>query len=63
MIAESFIEYEREVAVTVVRDLQGNCYSYPVVDTIQENNICNVVLAPAQISEAVAEAIPNLFSS
>lgn len=51
LYAERFLPFQKELAVMVVRDNDGNIYNYPVVETIQRNNICVEVLAPAQISE------------
>jgi 5-(carboxyamino)imidazole ribonucleotide synthase len=50
-MAERFINFKRELAVMVARSLSGEIAVYPVVETIQENHICKVVLAPADISE------------
>src|SRR5690606_7044849 len=43
VLAEKAINFEREVAVTVARNPQGKMATYPVCDTIQENNMCNMV--------------------
>ncbi|MCX8054998.1 MAG: 5-(carboxyamino)imidazole ribonucleotide synthase [Ignavibacteria bacterium] len=51
LMAERFINFKRELAVMVARSLSGEIAVYPVVETIQENHICKVVLAPADISE------------
>lgn len=50
LYAESFVEFEKELAVMVVRT-RFETKVYPVVETIQENHICKLVLAPAQISQ------------
>ena len=36
--------------------------SYPVVETVQQNNICHLVMAPAQITDEAAEAACQLAS-
>lgn len=46
--AESFVDFEKELAVMVVRT-KRETKVYPVVETVQENHICKLVLAPAQI--------------
>jgi 5-(carboxyamino)imidazole ribonucleotide synthase len=55
--AEAFVEFERELAVIVVRGRDGAIVSYPVVETRQDPrlHICREVLAPAAVSVAVAE--------
>lgn len=50
LYVEGFVEFEKELSVIAARDEQGNIKTYPVVETIHENNILQVVLAPAPIS-------------
>ncbi len=50
LMAERFVDFKRELAVMVARSLSGEIAVYPVVETIQENHICKVVLAPADIT-------------
>jgi 5-(carboxyamino)imidazole ribonucleotide synthase len=52
LYAEEFIPFDKELAVMIARNHKGKIEAYPVVETIQKNNICHYVLAPAQISEA-----------
>ncbi len=52
--AEGFVNFEKELAVMVVRT-QKEVKTYPVVETIQENHICKLVLAPAGIPKKTAE--------
>nr|WP_245690925.1 5-(carboxyamino)imidazole ribonucleotide synthase [Sinosporangium album] len=47
LIAESFVPFERELAVLVARSPHGQGVSYPVVETVQRDGICVEVLAPA----------------
>ncbi|MCK9410545.1 MAG: 5-(carboxyamino)imidazole ribonucleotide synthase [Bacteriovoracaceae bacterium] len=53
LMAESFVTFTMELAVMVVRT-SHEIKTYPVVETIQKNHICHTVIAPAQISKAVA---------
>lgn len=56
---ETFIEFEKELAVMVARDQQGNIACYPVVEMLfdDKTNICDIVAAPAAISpEITAQA-------
>lgn len=57
ILAEKFIPFEKEVAVTVARNSKGEMMAYPVVDTIQKNNICTHVIAPANISQEVENKV------
>jgi phosphoribosylaminoimidazole carboxylase len=53
--AEKFVPYKKELAVMVAKSLSGELISYPCVETIQENNICHMVIAPAQIDGLLAQ--------
>jgi 5-(carboxyamino)imidazole ribonucleotide synthase len=57
LYAEAFVEFERELASLVVRSPHGQTAQYPVVETIQDPalHICREVLAPAEISEDIAQ--------
>eukprot|EP01038_Epipyxis_sp_PR26KG_P004196 gene4196-5967_t len=50
LYAEKWIPFIKELAIMVVRSKNGIVQSYPVVETIQKDNICHLVIAPAQIS-------------
>ena len=50
LYAEKWANFVKELAVMVVQTQCGNTQCYPVVETIQKNNICHIVIAPAQIS-------------
>jgi phosphoribosylaminoimidazole carboxylase len=50
LYAEGWCPFEKELAVIVARSASGQMADYPVVETIQRDDICHVVLAPAQIS-------------
>jgi phosphoribosylaminoimidazole carboxylase PurK protein len=58
--AEAFVDFKKELAVMVVRGLNGDIRSYPVVETIQKNNICHEVLAPAEIDSKTIEQASKL---
>jgi|YNPMSStandDraft_1061717.scaffolds.fasta_scaffold00134_33 5-(carboxyamino)imidazole ribonucleotide synthase len=60
LMAERFIDFKRELAVMVARSLNGENAVYPVVETIQENHICKIVIAPAEISDEEKEIAQNL---
>lgn len=52
LYAERFANFTHELAVMVVRSIDGKTYSYPTVETIQKNNICEKVFAPARVPES-----------
>lgn len=52
IMAEEFVPFEKELAIMVVRT-DKEIKTYPVVETIQENHICKIVIAPAEISAKV----------
>lgn len=53
LYAEGLVDFERELAVMIARDMHGNVALYPIVQTIHERNICTEVLVPAPVSGAV----------
>lgn len=56
-LVEAFIPYEKELAVMVARNNQGEMQVYPVAHTMQENHICHFVVVPADISSAIHKEI------
>ncbi len=60
LYAEQWVPFTRELAVVAVRGAQSEIRTYPVVETIHKNNICHMVLAPAQVSEGVQSAARDL---
>jgi 5-(carboxyamino)imidazole ribonucleotide synthase len=57
LLVEEFIPFERELAVMAARSTTGEVVVYPVVETQQENQVCQRVIAPADISESVAREV------
>lgn len=53
LYAERWAPFIKELAVMVVRALDGEVYAYPTVETIHENNICHLVYAPARVADSV----------
>src|SRR5438067_3998967 len=55
LFVEAFSHFDRELAVLVVRGLEGEIAQYPVVETRQDPklHICREVLAPADVSPEV----------
>ena len=54
LYVEKWMSFKKELAVMVAKDIHGNITSYPCVETIQKNNICHQVIAPAQIDGILA---------
>ncbi|MDO8265388.1 MAG: 5-(carboxyamino)imidazole ribonucleotide synthase [Candidatus Saccharibacteria bacterium] len=51
LYAEGYVPFTKELAVMVAKSSKGEVAIYPIVETIQERNICIEVQAPAQISD------------
>src|SRR3989344_5089543 len=50
---EQYVPFVKELAVMVARNPKGEIAAFPVVETIHKDNICDTVIAPAQISKKV----------
>ena len=61
-LVERFVPAEKELAVVVARGLDGDCRCYPVVEMRFRpgENVLDLLLAPAQIAPATAEAAVRL---
>lgn len=60
LYVEKFVPFAKELAVMVARDIKGKIMTYPVVETSQKNNVCDTVIAPAQISKKAWKNANNL---
>lgn len=60
LLAEAFVPFEKELAVMVARSELGEVGAYPVVETVQKNNVCHTVSVPADINERIAQKCRNL---
>lgn len=57
LLAEAFVPFIRELSAQVARTPSGELVSYPVVDSLQTDGVCDLVTAPAQgLSEELAAA-------
>lgn len=59
-IAEAFIDFERELAIIVARSEVGEIVTYPVVETLQTNQVCRRTISPARIDRIVAQKIETI---
>ena len=50
LYAEKWVNFEREIAVMVVRTVNGTVASYPAVETVHKENICLLTFAPLRLS-------------
>lgn len=55
LYAEKWCPFTKELAVMVVRTVEGQVFAYPTVETIHQDNICHLVYAPARISDSLRE--------
>jgi phosphoribosylaminoimidazole carboxylase len=60
LYAEKWVRFVKELAVMVVRTKNGECISYPTVETVHEDNICKLVYAPARVPSGVREQARRL---
>lgn len=59
LMAEEFIDFQKELAIMVVRT-KKEIRTYPVVETIQKNHICHIVIAPSQIQQKLIDNIKEI---
>lgn len=61
-LLEEYIDCEKELAVMVARGLDGSIQVYPVVEMVfdSKTNILDMLLAPARVSPAQAQAAQDL---
>ncbi len=59
-IAEAFILFERELAVIVARSESGDIVIYPVVETLQTNQVCRRTIAPARIDATIGAKVETI---
>lgn len=55
LYAERFIEFSKELAVVIARDMKGKIKVYPAVETVHVNNICHEVFEPAPAKKTILE--------
>lgn len=52
LYAEKWVPFTNEIAVMVVRTVDGELKSYPVAETVHKENICHLVFAPLRSRDA-----------
>ncbi len=63
LIWEERVNYERELAVMVARNLAGEIVTYPVVETYQKHQVCHWVFIPAQLPQNLEKEVKNMAST
>ena len=59
-IAETFIPFERELAVIAARSESGEIAIYPVVETLQTNQVCRRTIAPARVDLTISKKVETI---
>ena len=62
-LLESWVSYERELALICSRDRQGRVRSYHLVETHQSHQVCDWVLAPASVDQSLEAQAYNMAAS
>ena len=60
---EKWISFEKELSIVSSRDSKGIVRSLPIVETYQSKQVCDWVLAPADINHDVDLMVKNIVSS
>ncbi|WP_353291178.1 5-(carboxyamino)imidazole ribonucleotide synthase [Synechococcus sp. M16CYN] len=60
---EAWVHFERELALVVSRDANGRLRSFPLVETYQNSRVCDWVLVPACVEQAVEALAYNMAAS
>ncbi|WP_448182047.1 5-(carboxyamino)imidazole ribonucleotide synthase [Arthrobacter sp. CP30] len=58
LLVEQFVPFSRELSVLVARRPSGEAVTWPVVESIQVDSVCDEVLAPApHLPQGIADAV------
>ncbi len=61
--AEKLINFKKELAMMVAKDVDGNVSSYPLTETMHERNICTATYTTADIGQEIAEKAVKIAES
>ncbi|MFN9957327.1 MAG: ATP-grasp domain-containing protein, partial [bacterium] len=50
-LVEEFVPFTKELAIIAARSVNGEIVIYPAVETLQEEQVCRWVIAPATITK------------
>jgi 5-(carboxyamino)imidazole ribonucleotide synthase len=56
-VVEEFVPFKRELAIMAGRGVTGEIALYPVVESIQKNQVCRWTIAPASLSTQTVQKI------
>lgn len=59
-LVEEFVPFTKELAIIAARSPKGGIVTYPVVETLQKNQVCHRVIAPANISLELTAQIQEM---
>lgn len=59
LYAEEFVNFKKELAIIVVRN-KKEIKTYPVVETIQKNHICHLVIAPIKLNNDLLNYVKKI---
>jgi 5-(carboxyamino)imidazole ribonucleotide synthase len=62
-ILEEMVAFKQELAITACRDADGTVLCFPLVQTHQHGQVCDWVLFPAPVGQAVLALARNVVSS
>jgi 5-(carboxyamino)imidazole ribonucleotide synthase len=57
---EAWVPFQKELAVVAARSLDGNIVTYPTVETIHTNHVCDTVIAPAPVDDSFRHEAESL---
>ena len=60
VMLEKIVDFKMEVSVIAARNTQGKIATYPLVENIHKENILEMTIAPARVSDKVANEARNL---
>jgi len=62
-LIEAWVPYEKELALVASRDTNGRVRTFPLAETNQFEQVCNWVIAPAEVSHSVQVMAYNIAAS
>lgn len=60
LYVEQFVKSKKELAIMIAKSMKGAIRTYPIVQTLHKDNICDTVIVPAKISENVKKRVKRL---
>jgi len=60
LLCEGFVRFDKEIATQVARNKYGEIKVYPVVETIQKNHICNLVIASKNLFDNIKNQVTDI---